>query len=277
MIHVLDRDPVPPRLLNPKIDRDLETICLKCLEKDPRHRYASADALADDLERYLNNEAIGARSCNVFDRLLNTLERSQHDADFHGWSKVMLLFAPIVFLSHLTTFLMVQSGLPDTLAWMHWLPRGAQVALVVGVFCWHCRGRTWLPTNPAERQLWSLVIGYIAAYEVSVLVYSMLLNQGLTISGQRQLDELIRYPTSAVLSGLVFFALGSNYWGRCYAIGAGFFLLAILMPVHLDWAPIEFGAAWGATLTLISLRLRRISAHLQAEAARKNELSTSPS
>src|SRR5262249_8188744 len=91
MIHVLDRDPVPPRLLHPKEDRDLETICLKCLEKDPRHRYASAEALADDLERYLNNETIGARSCNVFDRLLNTLERSQHDADFHGWSMVMLL------------------------------------------------------------------------------------------------------------------------------------------------------------------------------------------
>src|SRR5262249_27053229 len=50
--HVVEREPVPPRLLNPKIEHDLETICLKCLEKDPRHRYASADLLANDLERY---------------------------------------------------------------------------------------------------------------------------------------------------------------------------------------------------------------------------------
>src|SRR5213079_2451707 len=48
---VLDTDPRKPRLWNSKLDRDLETICLKCLEKDPKRRYASAVALADDLER----------------------------------------------------------------------------------------------------------------------------------------------------------------------------------------------------------------------------------
>jgi serine/threonine protein kinase len=258
LMHVLDREPVPPRLLNPKVDRDLETICLKCLEKDPRHRYGSAEALADDLERYINGESIGARSFNVFDRLLNTLERSQHDVDFHSWSTMLLLFAPIIFLSHFATFLLIRSELPDTLHWLHWLPRGAQFAVLAGVFWWHCRGRTLLPTNAAERQLWSLVIGYIAAYEVSVFVYSILLNQGLSFPGQPHFTELIRYPTSAVLSGLVFFALGSNYWGRCYALGVFFFILAMLMPLHLDWAPIEFGAAWAATLSLLGLHLRRL-------------------
>jgi serine/threonine protein kinase len=277
LVHVLDRDPVPPRLLNPKVDRDLETICLKCLEKDPRHRYASAEALGDDLERYLNGESIGARSFNVFDRLLNTLDRSQHDVDFLGWSSMLFLCVPIVFLSHLTTFLLVWFGLPEHLSGWHWAPRVVQVVLMGGAFLWYCRGRTIMPTNPAERHLWSLVIGYIAAYEVSVVVYSMLINQGLRIQGFRQYDELIRYPTSAVLSGLVFFALGSGYWGRCYAIGVAFFVLGMVMPFHLGWAPIEFGAAWGITLALIGFRLRRLAARLRAEAERRNEQSAAQS
>src|SRR5881394_2827260 len=65
---VLDTEPRPPRLLNPKIDRDLSTICLKCLEKDPKRRYPSALALAEDLERWLKHEPIQARHTGVFTR-----------------------------------------------------------------------------------------------------------------------------------------------------------------------------------------------------------------
>ena len=54
--------------MNPKIDRDLSTICLKCLEKDPKRRYSSALALAEDLERWLKHEPIQARRIGIFAR-----------------------------------------------------------------------------------------------------------------------------------------------------------------------------------------------------------------
>jgi TolB-like protein/Tfp pilus assembly protein PilF/predicted Ser/Thr protein kinase len=65
---LLDTEPKQPRLLNPKIDRDLSTICLKCLEKHPKRRYTSALALAEDLERWLKHEPIQARHTGVFAR-----------------------------------------------------------------------------------------------------------------------------------------------------------------------------------------------------------------
>jgi TolB-like protein/Tfp pilus assembly protein PilF len=65
---LLDTDPRQPRLLNPKIDRDLSTICLKCLEKDPKRRYSSALALAEDLDHWLNHEPILARHTGIFTR-----------------------------------------------------------------------------------------------------------------------------------------------------------------------------------------------------------------
>src|SRR6266487_5462742 len=65
---VLDTEPRQPRLLNPKIDRDLSTICLKCLEKDPQRRYSSALALAEDLEHWLKHEPIRARRTGLLTR-----------------------------------------------------------------------------------------------------------------------------------------------------------------------------------------------------------------
>src|SRR5216110_2923384 len=65
---LLDTEPRQPRLWNPKLDRDLSTICLKCLEKDPQRRYSSALALAEDLERWLKHEPIQARRTGVLTR-----------------------------------------------------------------------------------------------------------------------------------------------------------------------------------------------------------------
>src|SRR5262249_19599497 len=68
MTQVINDDPKPPRRLNDRIPRDLETICLKCLRKEPQKRYATAADLADDLRRYLKNEPIVARPAGRVER-----------------------------------------------------------------------------------------------------------------------------------------------------------------------------------------------------------------
>src|SRR6516165_5622861 len=65
---LLETEPRQPRLLNPKVGRDLSTICLKCLEKDPKRRYSSALALAEDLEHWLRHEPIRAHRTGVLAR-----------------------------------------------------------------------------------------------------------------------------------------------------------------------------------------------------------------
>ncbi len=68
VIQVLELDPIAPRLMNPKIPRDLETICLKCLAKDPRRRYSSAAELAADLDHWLHDRPITARPVSSLER-----------------------------------------------------------------------------------------------------------------------------------------------------------------------------------------------------------------
>ena len=73
---LLETEPRAPRLWNPKVDRDLSTICLKCLEKDPQRRYSFALALAEDLERWLKHEPIQARRTGVVGRGKKWLQRN---------------------------------------------------------------------------------------------------------------------------------------------------------------------------------------------------------
>src|SRR6266700_392719 len=73
---LLESEPRQPRLWNARIDRDVSTICLKCLEKDPKRRYSSALALAEDLERWLRHEPILARHAGVLTRGRKWVQRN---------------------------------------------------------------------------------------------------------------------------------------------------------------------------------------------------------
>ena len=84
MQQVVEREPVPPCIVSSHIDRDLETICLKCLEKDPTRRYGSAEALADDLERWWRQEPVLARPGTAWERTVKWARRKPAVATLAG-------------------------------------------------------------------------------------------------------------------------------------------------------------------------------------------------
>jgi tRNA A-37 threonylcarbamoyl transferase component Bud32 len=75
LVQVLEGEPTLPRRLNPRLPRELELICLKCLDKAPERRYPSASALADDLQRFLQGEAVEARPRGPWQRLVRWARR----------------------------------------------------------------------------------------------------------------------------------------------------------------------------------------------------------
>ena len=125
----------------------------------------------------------------------------------------------------------------------------------MGFVFWMYRRDWYPPQGKPARQLWALWLGYVAGSMVLVAVERALAGP------EQPFEQWVLYPRLAILASLGLIMMGSSYWGYCYVMGAGFLLLALVIPIVPPLAPILFGLGWLISL----LALARHLGHLAEE------------
>src|SRR5262245_665030 len=228
---VREHDPVPPRFLLPKTPRDLETICLKCLEKSPHRRYASAAELADDLRSFLRDEPINAQSLTLFDQVARTISHHTFDARFRGMANIMMFVAPIPLTLHIIAYWIF--------AGRSYYPLAMVATTAVMIFtmlpAMLISGVPTLRLVPAWQRKHFVTVwcSHLIAMAVMLLVV-------LTAPLDNSQAVLMVYPLWATAAAMSFLAHATEA-GIYYMIGGILFTCAIVMALTPHWAPLEVG------------------------------------
>lgn len=223
---VLEQDPVPPRMLNPKADRDLEMICLRCLQKPLDLRYASAAALADDLEAYLNDESISARSGRFGQMLAGMMRETHHAAVLENWGLLWMWHSLALLVACVSTNTLDLMG--DKNRWHYFLLWTAGLGAWAAVF-WALRRRMG-PVTFVERQIAHLWAGSMICIALLFPLEAWLNLAPLTLS-----------PVLGLVTGMVFLAKAGILSGEFYLWAAMLFLTAIPMALYPRYAHFIFG------------------------------------
>jgi serine/threonine-protein kinase len=236
VLTLLEQDPLPPRLLNRRIHRDLEMIVLRCLQKPPELRYPSADALAEDLEAFLMGEPIAARS-GKFSHVVGRLFRETHHATvLENWGVLWMWHAAVLLVLCLITnwlgwkrpsWPVLQDHWPYVALW------GGGLAIWVPIF-WALRHRAG-PVTAVERQIAHAWGASIIAVMLLFFVESLLGLEVLTLS-----------PVLGLICGMVFIVKAGILSGAFY----GYAVALMLCSIGMAWMQ---AAGWPYGLTLFGV------------------------
>jgi eukaryotic-like serine/threonine-protein kinase len=214
VLSVLEQEPLPPRLLNPQADRELEMISLKCLQKPIDLRYASAKDLADDLEAYLADEPTAARS-GIFSHVLaRTFGETHHATVLENWGLLWMWHSLVLLVVCLATNMLQWGGFQSPLPYLALWTLGLGTWAVI---FWKLRRRAG-PVTFIERQIAHLWAASMVSIGLLFVVEMILGMEVLTLS-----------PVLALASGMIFLAKAGMLTGQFYVQAAALFATAIAM------------------------------------------------
>jgi len=242
VIMALEHEPPPPRLLNPAIDVDLEMIVLKALQKPTDLRYVTADDFADDLQAFLNNEPVAARSSRLADVLSRAFRPTHHAGILRNWGVLWMWHSLVLLVLCLTTnymqFLKVTSRLPYVGLWTIGLGTW-------GLAFWSMRHRAG-PVTFVERQIAHLWAASMASSTMLFLIEELLGLKVLSLS-----------PVLALFAASVFVGKAGVLSGEFYIQAIVMFLCAIPMALFPDFGLTIFGLVSALTFFIPGWKFHR--------------------
>ena len=226
---VRSQEPVAPRQMMPSVPRDLETICLKCLEKVPSQRYGSAQRLADDLRRYLHGDPVQARPMTFAQQIVKEVLRVNHDfPKYRQWSHYCFALAPLPPMALLLVTMFLRSH-----------PWYAYIAIVTTLVLF---GIAQVLLMQLTREGFQYFPGKMRRHIENVLVANQLAEflavfaVWMHTPGDEPQRMLLVFPIWSAMIAILFWALATEI-GFFYVVGTIAMVLSVLSAIWLDWSP----------------------------------------
>jgi serine/threonine-protein kinase len=231
LFQVLEQEPLMPRAINTKIDRDLEMITLRCLQKPPDLRYASAGALANDLRAYLHDEPVAAHTGRFSQIIARMFRETHHAAVLENWGLLWMWHSLALLVICFLTNAMYLEG--DRSRIHYFLLWTAGLGAWAAVF-WALRRRMG-PVTFVERQIAHL-------WAASMVSIGML----FPVEYQLHLPVLTLSPILGLSSGMVFLAKAGILSGTFYLQACALFATSWAMARWPNYAHLLFGVVSAA-------------------------------
>jgi eukaryotic-like serine/threonine-protein kinase len=241
-LKIIEQDPPAPRLLEPKIDRDLEMIVIRCLQKPADLRYPSAEALANDLEAFLRDEPVAVRSGHLAQVFARLLRETHHAPVLENWGLLWMWHSLVLFIACLLTEFVRWFSAPSRLVYAAMWTVGLGAWAIV---FWALRSRMG-PVTFVERQ-----VAHVWGASIIAIASLFLLEWWL------DLPCLSLTPLLTVIAGMVFVVKAGVLSGAFYVQALCLFAAAIPMAVFPQFAHLIFGCVAAPSFFVPGLKYYR--------------------
>jgi len=241
-MQILEHEPPPLRLIEPGVDRDLEMIVSRSIQKPPDLRYASADALADDLEAFLRDEPVQARSGRLLEVLARCFRETHHAVVLENWGVLWMWHSLVLLMVSLMTELLHWNGVQNRATYASLWTLGLGTWAFV---FWALRHRMG-PVTFVERQI-------AHVWGASLLAITML----TPLEWLLGLKPLTLSPILPMIGSMVFVVKAGVLSGQFYVQAFALLLTSFAMALYPNVAHLLFGVVSGLCFFVPGLKYFR--------------------